>query len=121
MKFSQVWEGSVLLVRVLESVRMLRMPVRQVLITLANRLQYPGIAISSYGQVRWSLGDPPLLVPYAGGIAKKVEEASVIAALGVEVAIAQAGSDAGRLACLRHPRQLGGHSGWEGTCLRLQR
>ena len=52
-----------------------------------------------------------------GGIVKKVEEASVIAALGVDVAIAMAGSDAGRLACQFSPRELKQQLGWRGTCV----
>ena len=54
-----------------------------------------------------------------GGIAKKVEEASVIAALGTEVAIALAGSESGRLSCMQGPSQLRHQAGWGGTCVRL--
>ncbi len=71
----------------------------------------------------------------AGGIAKKVAEASVIAALGTDVAIALAGSEAGRLACSLSPDELlgagqlsePGGSGergithWQGTRVRLRR
>ena len=59
----------------------------------------------------------PFMNKYAGGIAKKVEEATVIATLGIDVTIALAGSKAGRLACMLSPAQIRSHSDWEGTCV----
>lgn len=66
-----------------------------------------------------------------GGIAKKVEEAAVIAATGTDVAIALAGSGDGLDACQLSLQQLktrqtdaGGHghgqTKWTGTLLRLE-
>lgn len=51
-----------------------------------------------------------------GGMGKKIQEAAMVAACGMDVVIAGAGTAAGRQACVMHPQELR-HLGskWEGT------
>ena len=56
-----------------------------------------------------------------GGMAGKVAEAVAVAAGGIPVVIAEAGTEDGRLAMFMHPRDLRQQQGrgeWKGTIVR---